>query len=74
METVISDMINNPKIPKWIRFIIVAAVCGFVVFVGGVLAIKSQMLAGKIFGGILCAAFIAAAVLLFVRISKSGSN
>ena len=43
METVISELINDPKVPKWIRFIAVAAVCGFVAFVGVALAIKSQL-------------------------------
>mgnify|MGYP004479205603 CR=1 FL=1 len=74
METVISELINDPKVPKWIRFIAVAAVCGFVAFVGVALAIKSQLPAGKVFGGALCMAFIAVAVYLFFKIARSGSE
>ena len=51
METFIADLINNPKIPKWLRYVIVTLTCGFVVFLGIMLALKSPMLVGKIFGG-----------------------
>lgn len=71
MEPFIADLINNPKIPKWLRSIIVTVVCGFVIFLGIMLALKSPMLVGKIFGGALSALFLAAAVYLFVKITKS---
>ena len=71
MEPFIADLINNPKIPKWLRSIIVTIVCGFVIFLGVMLALKSPMLVGKIFGGALSALFLAAAVYLFVKITKS---
>ena len=51
MEPVIADLINNPKVPKWLRFAIVTLVCGFVVFLGVMLTLKSPMLVGKNFRG-----------------------
>lgn len=71
MEPFIADLINNPKIPKWLRYIIVTIVCGFVIFLGVMLAIKSPMLIGKIFGVVLSILFFAAAIYLFERITKS---
>ena len=70
MESFIADLINNPKIPKWLRYIIVSVVCGFVIFLGVMLAVKSPMLIGKIFGGILAALFFTAAIYLFIKIAK----
>lgn len=74
METILSELINNPKVPKWIRCILVAVVCGFVIFLGVMLALKSQIPAGRIFGGALSVLFAAAAVWLFVKIAKGESR
>lgn len=74
MESFLAELINNPKIPKWVRFLIVGIVCGLVIFLGVMLAIKSPMLIGKIFGGLLAVVFLAAAIYLFVRIAKSDRN
>ena len=71
MEPFISDLINNPKIPKWLRYAIVTLVCGFVIFLGVMLVLKSPMLIGKIFGCILSVVFLAATLYLFVKITKS---
>lgn len=70
MDVFISALINNPKLPKWLRFTAAAAVCGFVIFIGVMLILKSPMLIGKIFGGVLSVLFIAAAVCLFARIAS----
>lgn len=70
MESFIADLINNPKIAKWLRFVIVTLVCGCVIALGVVLTINSPMLIGKIFGGVLATLFLAAAVYLFVKIAK----
>ena len=70
MEPLIADLINNPKIPKWLRYVIVSAVCGSVIFLGVMLILKSPVLAGKIFGGVLSALFLAVAVYLFIKIAK----
>ena len=74
MEPFIEDLINNPKVPKWLRYVIVMLVCGFVIFLGIMLAMKSTILVGKIFGGALSVLFLAAAVYLFAKITKSQSK
>ena len=71
MEPFIADLINNPKIPKWLRYVIVTLTCGFVVFLGIMLALQSPMLVGKIFGGALSVLFLSAAVYLLAKIAKS---
>ena len=74
MEPFIADLINNPKVPKWLRYVIVTLVCGFVIFLGVMLALKSPMLVGKIFGGALSVLVLAAAVFLLAKITKSQSK
>ena len=71
MEFLFADLINNIKAPKWLRCLIVAAVCGFVIFLGVMLAVKSPVSFGKIFGGVLAAAGAVAAAYLFVKIIRS---
>ncbi len=71
MEPFIADLINNPKIPKWLRYVIVTLACGFVVFLGIMLALKNPMLVGKIFGGALSVLFLSAAVYLLAKTAKS---
>ena len=74
MEPFLADLINNPKLPKWLRYVIVTVVCGLVIFLGVTLAIKSPVLVGKIFGGVLSVVFLAAAIYLFVKIARSVSR
>ena len=71
MEPFIAALINNPKRPKWLRYIVVTIVCGLLVFLGIALAIKSLMLIGRIFGGLLVALFLVTAIYLFIKIAKS---
>ena len=40
MEPFIEDLINNPKVPKWLEFVIMAVVCGLLIFLGVLLAIN----------------------------------
>lgn len=74
MEQLIADLINNPKIPKWLRFVIVTAFCGLIIFLGVTLIIKSPMTADKIFGGALALLFVAAATYLYIKIAKSNNS
>ena len=74
MEPFIAVLINNPKAPKWLRYVIVTLVCGFVIFLGVMLALKSPMLIGKIFGGALSVLFLVAAVYLFAKITQAQSK
>lgn len=74
MEPLIEDLINNPKVPKWLGFVIMAVVCGLLIFLGVLLAINSSELVGRIFGGIMCALFVALAVYLFAKIARCKQN
>ncbi len=71
MEPFLADFINNPKVPKWLRYLIVTLVCGLLIFIGVMVAIKSPMLVGKIFGGVLAGLSLITAIYLFVKIAKS---
>lgn len=74
MEPLIEDLINNPKVPKWLEFVIMAVVCGLLIFLGVLLAINSSELVGRIFGGIMCALFVALVVYLSVKIARCKQN
>ena len=74
MEPFIEDLINNPKVPKWLGFVIMAVVCGLLIFLGVLLAINSSELVGRIFGGIMCALFVALVVYLFAKIARCEPN
>lgn len=71
MEWIFADLINNPKVPKFIRYSIVTVFCAFIIFVGVSCAVSSVMLWGKIFGGLLALGFFAIGIYLYVKISKS---
>ncbi len=34
MEFIIAELINNPKIPKWLRYVIVTAICDAIIVLG----------------------------------------
>lgn len=74
MEPFIEDLINNPKVPKWLEFVIMAVVCGLLIFLGVLLAINSSELVGRIFGGIMCALFVALVVYLFAKMARCKQN
>ena len=74
MEPFIEDSINNPKVPKWLGFVIMAVVCCLLIFLGVLLAINSSELVGRIFGGIMCALFVALVVYLFAKIARCKQN
>ena len=74
MEPFIEDLINNPKVPKWLVFVIMAVVCGLLIFLGVLLAINSSELVGRIFGGIMCALFVALVVYLFAKMARCKQN
>ncbi len=74
MEPFIADLINNPKVPKWLRYLIVTLICGFVIFVGVTLTLNSPMLVGRIFSGVISLLVFAAMIYLYVKIAKSGSR
>ena len=68
MEPFLADLINNPKVPKVIRYAIVAVVSSFILYLGISCAIESPMIIGKAFGIILCVLILVAAIYLFRKI------
>lgn len=70
MEPFIEDSINNPKVPKWLGFVIMAVVCGLLIFLGVLLAINSSELVGRIFGGIIVRTFCRFGGILICKNSK----
>ena len=44
MEFIIADLIDNPKIPKWLRYVIVTAATGLVILIDVMLIVKSPMI------------------------------
>lgn len=71
MESFLADLINNPKVPKVIRYAIVLGLCLFILYIGIFTAVKSPMIGGRIFGVILSAAVLFAAIYLLRKIYKS---
>ena len=71
MEPFLADLINNPKIPKVIRYAIVAVVSLFILYLGIFCAVESPMVIGKVFGVILCTLTLVAAGYLINKIHKS---
>ena len=72
MEPFIADIINNSKIPKIIRYLIVLLITGFIVYIGVETGINSEMFWGKAFGFLTAAVFFILGIVLAVRIHKSG--
>lgn len=71
MEPFIADLINNKKIPKVLRYILVLVSCLFIILIGISLIIHSSLIVGKIFGGALSAIFIVLLCYLLNKIYKS---
>ena len=71
MEPFFADLINNPKIPKAIRYAIVTVVSLFILCLGFFCAVVSPMIIGKAFGVILCASILVATGYLINKIHKS---
>ena len=71
MEPFIADLINNKKIPKVLRYILVLVLNLFIIFIGISLIIHSSLIVVKIFGGVLSAIFIVLLCYLLNKIYKS---
>ena len=70
MEPFLADLINNKKVPKFIRFIIIIIMVGFIEYISIDTVISSPYLWGKIFGIILSITFIIIFIILIFRIYK----
>lgn len=71
MEPFIADLINDPKVPKFIRYSIVTILCLFIIFLGISCVINSPFLWGEIFGIILSTAFLIIGIYLCIKIAKN---
>jgi len=68
MEPFLADLINNPRVPKVIRYVLVSVVSLFILYLGIYCAVASPMVLGKLFGIILCILVLFAAWYLFKKI------
>lgn len=68
MEPYIADLINNSKIPKSIRFLIILILCLFVIFLGIILGLKSPFILGNVFGFLLALTFLVILIYLGIKI------
>ena len=71
LEDVFSFLITSPRIPKPIRYLLVAVLAGFILALGILLVIRGEGLAGSIFGCVLAVLAIAAGVYLARKIYRS---
>lgn len=71
MEVFIADIINNSKVPKFIRYGMVVGICLFVIFLGFCLAINSFFILGRIFGSVLIIVFLVIGIYLCIKIARN---
>lgn len=71
MESIIADLINNNKVPKPIRYIIVILLVGFIMWVGICVGLHSEMLIGTIFSFLIVGIILLAGIYLLIKIYKS---
>lgn len=71
MEPFLADLINNKNIPKVVRYILVVLLCTFIIVLGVLLSLKSELLFGKIFGIILTFIFLVMEVYLIIKIKTN---
>lgn len=71
MEPFLADLINNKNIPKIVRYILVVLLCTFIIVLGILLSLKSELLFGKIFGIILTFIFLVMKVYLIIKIKTN---
>ena len=71
MKFIIADLINNPKSRNSYVTSLLTVATGLVVFIGVMPIVKSPMIWGKIFDGVLAALFVLNSIFLYVKIAKS---
>ena len=75
-EEIVSEilelLVSSNRIPKMIRYLIVALVCGFLIWIGLNIAISvTAMLIGKIIGLIMALLFLGVGIYWISKIRKS---
>ena len=71
MEPYIADLINNKKIPKIIRYIIVIIISGFIINIGIECGLHSKLLIGNILGYLVSFIFLLIGLYLLYKIHKN---
>lgn len=71
MEPFLADLINNNKIPKIIRYLIVTIPSFFCIWVGINVGLCSEMLLGNIFGFVFAVTMLTACIYIYIKIYKS---
>ena len=71
MEFLIADLINNPKVPKCIRYAIVTVLCVFLIVVMLFAAVASPYAWGKIVCALFAVMFIVAYICLLRKIHRN---
>ena len=70
MDKFFSGLITNRRVPKIIRYIIVIVLIGFIEVVMINVGLKSEMLAGNIFGFAFAVVGLLMGIILIIRITK----
>ncbi len=71
MDFLFADFINNPKLPKVVKFAIVAIICGFIAALGVMLAIVGKIPVAVFFGALISGAAAVSVVYLSIKILNS---
>ena len=74
MEPYIADLINNPKVPKIIRYSIVVITCAFIIYLGITAFINSSFIWGKILGIIVALVFLIIGIYLCLKVSRGSEK
>lgn len=71
MELLFLEIIDNKKIPKWVRYLMLAVIEGFILFICIGVGLGSEYAVGKIAGLLFAALLFAAGVYVAKRIHKN---
>ena len=71
MEPFIADLINNNKVPKMIRYIIVIILISFIMYICINVGLHAIYFIGNIFGFLIAILSLIVGIILLIRIYKS---
>ena len=71
IELVFNGILNSRRVPKIIKYILIILVYGFLVGVGIVIGVNSEMLAGNIIAFALAFLFLLLGIRMLIKIYRS---
>ena len=74
MEPYLADLINNNKVPKFIRYTIVIVSTILIEYISIYVGITSEILWGKILGFTVAIVYLLVSIILIIRIYKSSNK